>query len=270
MYMPYPHYHSPALNFVLPHHGFSYAMVHFALNLCNVLYSNQTVVQYHSLPPLTDLLNEQVWPTKDLHQCKWVFTIRKAVVIPDFGRPLRKISAWPRDMPRDMAAPKQRHEPMKTIKLALQAIKPNNRKGLDRIQESYGEIVQVICPETGNTGIRPRNYTVVWSLATFILFVVLSCVAVRVTTTPMRISYASISSGLFLILVWIIVADLAFDCKLINLWVTIVVPKDSRTTRTQTKYVKHMHHRHAHGSVDGCSVLLPMVSETQHGNSRTL
>ena len=169
-----------------------------------------------------------------------------------------------------MAGPRQRQEPMKTIKLALQAIRSSIGKDLHRIQNSYKRIVEVICPEIGPNGIRPRIDTVVWSLATFILFVVLSCVAVRVTTTPMRISYTSISSGLFLILAWIIVADLAFGGKLHNLWVDVVVPKDCRTTRIQTQSVKHMHHRHAHGSVDDCSVLLPMVSSTQQGNSRAL
>ena len=155
-------------------------------------------------------------PCKIFISTKWIFAIRKTVPIFKFGRRSREISAWP----RNMAGPKQQHRAsiyqkcIETIQSALQDIK----KGLRRVSESYRKIVQVICPETVSTGIRPHNYTVVWSLATFILFIVLTCVAVRVTTTPMRIGYASSSTGLFLFLAWIILADLTFSSKSISFW----------------------------------------------------
>ena len=175
-----------------------------------------------------------------------------------------------------MAAPKLRHVAsiyqnfMKIIRRALQAT--NQR--LSQIRGLYRKFLLAIGPDDGihrNNGIRPHVSTVLWSLATFISFVVLTCVAVRVTTTPMRISYASISSGLFLLLVWIIVADLAFGSKLASLRSEIVIPKESfRTTRIQTQFIKYMHHRYAHGSVDDISILLPMVSSTQQKSPRTL
>ena len=125
-----------------------------------------------------------------------------------------------------MAGPKQQHKAsiyqkcIGTIESALLGIKCNTKVGLHRVSDSYRKMVQIICPESVSNGIRPNNYTVVWSLATFILFIVLICVAVRVTTTPMRIGFASSSTGLFLFLTWIIIADLAFGSKLISFWST--------------------------------------------------
>ena len=99
---------------------------------------------------------------------------------------------------------------MELIQSALQAI----NRILAETRKSCRDLVLAIGPDSGINGIRPHASTVLFSLAAFISFVVLTCVAVRVTTVPMRISYASISSGLFLVLVWIVFVDLAFGGKL--------------------------------------------------------
>jgi len=84
-------------------------------------------------------------------------------------------------------------------------------KSLQGIQELHGKLMHIVGPEHQNT--RPHRYTVVWSFLAFLLFVVLTCVAVKVTTAAMRISYACVSCGLFVVLIELIVADLAFDSK---------------------------------------------------------
>ncbi len=84
-------------------------------------------------------------------------------------------------------------------------------KSLHGIEELHGKLKHTIGPEQQST--RPHRYTVVWSFIAFILFAVLTCVAVKVTTAAMRISYACVSCGLFVVLAELIVADLAFDSK---------------------------------------------------------
>lgn len=112
-----------------------------------------------------------------------------------------------------MAGPRQRHiasiytKLIDIIRWALRAI----ILGLLWLRRSYGNLVHFIGPNDAR--IRPRVYTVVSSLAIFIVFVVLTCVAVRVTTASMRVSYASVSGGMFLVLAGIVVADLALDSK---------------------------------------------------------
>lgn len=86
-------------------------------------------------------------------------------------------------------------------------------KSLHGIQELHGKLMHIIGPEQQST--RPHRYTVVWSFIAFILFAVLTCVAVKVTTAAMRISYACVSCGLFVVLTELIVADLAFDSELV-------------------------------------------------------
>ena len=118
-----------------------------------------------------------------------------------------------------MAGPSQRHiaslytKPIDIICRALRAI----ILGLLWLRKPYGKVVHFIGPK--DVRIRPRDYTVVSSLAIFIVFVVLTCVAVRVTMASMRVSYASVSGGMFLVLAGIVFVDLAFDSKLISLWV---------------------------------------------------
>jgi len=87
-------------------------------------------------------------------------------------------------------------------------------KSLHGIQERHGKLMHIVGPEHRST--RPHRYTVVWSFVAFILFAVLTCVAVRVTTAAMRISYACVSCGLFVVLAELIVADLGFDSKLVS------------------------------------------------------
>jgi len=84
-------------------------------------------------------------------------------------------------------------------------------KSLHGIQDRHGKLIHIIGPEHRST--RPHRYTVVWSFVAFILFAVLTCVAVKVTTAAMRISYACVSCGLFVVLTELTVADLAFDSK---------------------------------------------------------
>lgn len=84
-------------------------------------------------------------------------------------------------------------------------------KSLHVIQELHGKLKHIIGPEQQST--RPHRYTVVWSFIAFILFAVLNCVAVKVTTAAMRISYACVSCGLFAVLAELIVTDLAFDSE---------------------------------------------------------
>ena len=79
------------------------------------------------------------------------------------------------------------------------------------IQKLHGRLMHIIGPEQQST--RPHRYTVVWSFAAFTLFTVLTCVAIKVPTAAMRISYACFSCGLFVVLIELIVADLAFDSK---------------------------------------------------------
>lgn len=81
------------------------------------------------------------------------------------------------------------------------------------IQELHGNLMRIAGPEHRST--RPHGYTVVWSFVAFLLFAVLTCVAVKVPTAAMRISYACVSCGLFVVLAELIVADLAFDSELV-------------------------------------------------------
>lgn len=69
--------------------------------------------------------------------------------------------------------------------------------------------MHVVGPKSDN--VRPNRYAVVWSFVAFVLFVALTCVAVKVTTPAMRISYACVSCGLFAVLAEILIAELA--CK---------------------------------------------------------
>lgn len=86
-------------------------------------------------------------------------------------------------------------------------------QSLQGIQELHGKLMRIVGPEDRST--RPHRYTVVWSFVAFLLFAVLTCVAVKVPMAAMRISYACVSCGLFVVLGELIVADLAFDSKLV-------------------------------------------------------
>lgn len=81
------------------------------------------------------------------------------------------------------------------------------------IQELHGNLMRIV--DSGHRSTRPHRYTVVWSFAAFLLFAVMTCVAVKVPTAAMRISYVCVSCGLFVVLAELIVADLAFNSKLV-------------------------------------------------------
>ena len=97
----------------------------------------------------------------------------------------------------------------KTMSWTAQLVVVPAKRSLLRIQELHRRLLHIVGPEQHK--IRPHSYTVVWSLVAFVVFVVLTSVAVKATTPAMRISFACVSCGLFVVLAEIIIADFAFD-----------------------------------------------------------